>query len=118
MILFGKRLKKLRTDANMTQQQLGDALNVTKVCICNYESGNRIPSIEILGDICNIFKVDMNYLIGTDSYVVSDNDSSYGIIMANEEINFIKELRRHKELYDNFMDNPKRTIEFMEKKIR
>ena len=118
MILFDKRLKKLRTDANMTQQQLGDILNVTKVSICNYESGNRMPSMETLLDICDLFKVDLNYLIGSDIYVVSDNDESYGLRVAKEEINVMRELRKHSDLYNSLMDDPKRTLEFIEKKIR
>lgn len=118
MNLFAKRLKELRTNAGMTQQQLGDALNVTKVSICNYESGNRMASIDILIDISNLFKVDLDYLIGTDTYVVSDNSENYGVRMAKEEISIIKELRKHSDLYNSFLDDPKRTIELIEKKLR
>jgi hypothetical protein len=38
--------------------------------------------------------------------------------MSNEEINLIKELRKHQELYINFIDDSRRTIELIEKKIR
>lgn len=118
MVLFSKRLKKLRLEANLTQEQLGNVLNVTKACISSYESGNRMPSIETLIDIANMFKVDLDYLIGTDSYVISDNNADYGIRMSNEEINLIKELRKHSDLYNSLVDDPKRTIELIEKKIR
>ena len=118
MNLFNKRLKKLRIDAGMTQQQLGDLINVTKVSICNYESGNRMPSIDTLIDISNLFKVDLDYLIGTDSYVVSDNAENYGLRMAKEEIDLIRELRKHSDLYNGLIDDTKRTIELIEKKIR
>ena len=118
MVLFSKRLKKLRLEANYTQEQLGGMLNVTKACISSYESGNRMPSIETLVDIANLFKVDLDYLIGTDSYVISDNSSDYGIRMSNEEIDLIKELRKHSDLYNSLVDDSKRTIELIEKKIR
>lgn len=118
MVLFSKRLKKLRLDANLTQEQLGEKINVTKACISSYESGNRMASIETLIDIANLFKVDLDYLIGTDNYVVSDNTENYGLRMSNEEIDLIKELRKHSDLYHNLVDNPKRTIELIEKKIR
>ena len=75
----------------MTQKELGDAINVTKVSICCYEKGTRVPSLETLIDISNLFKVDLNYLIGNDTYVVSENNQSYGIKMSNEEIALIKE---------------------------
>ena len=116
MVLFSKRLKELRKEAGLTQQELGDKLNLTKVSICSYENGTRMASIETLIDISNLFKVDLDYLIGTETYVVSDKDESYGIRMANEEINLIKELRKHPDLYNNMIDDPKRMIELIEKK--
>lgn len=118
MVLFSKRLKKLRTDANLTQQQLGDKLNVTKVSICSYEKGTRMASIETLIDIANLFKVDLDYLIGTDNYVISDNNQEYGLRMSEEEINLIRELRSHPDLYQKLMYEPKRTIELISKKLR
>ena len=118
MILFGKRLRELRNAANLTQKQLGAKLSVTKVSISGYENSTRMASIETLVDIANLFKVDLDYLIGTDSYVVSDNSEEYGIRMANEEINLIQELRKHMDLYNNLLNDPKRTIELIEKKLR
>lgn len=118
MILFGKRLKNLRIEAGLTQKQLGEKLSVTKVSISSYENGTRMASIETLIDIANLFNVDLDYLVGTDTYVVSDNSEKYGLRMAKEEINIIKELRNHSDLYNSLLDNPKRTIELIEKKIR
>ena len=43
MLLFGSRLKKLRQKAGMTQSELGEKVNVTKVSICCYEKGTRTP---------------------------------------------------------------------------
>ena len=118
MNLFSKRIKELRKAAGLTQQQLGDKLNVTKGSICSYENGTRMASIEILIEMCNIFRVDLDYLIGTDSYIVSDRNENYGLRMANEEIDLIIELRKHLDLYTNLINNQKRTIELIEKKIR
>lgn len=118
MNLFSKRIKELRKEAGLTQQELGDKLNLTKVSICSYEKGLRMASIDTLIDISNLFKVDIDYLIGTDTYVVSEKDEMYGLRMAKEEIAFIKELRKHSELYNNLITDTKRTIELIEKKIR
>ena len=117
MVLFSKRLKELRKEAGLTQQELGDKLNLTKGSICSYENGTRMASIEVLIDVSNLFKVDLDYLIGTDSYVVSDTNEDYGLRMAKEEIELIVELRKHSDLYENLINNQKRTIELIEKKI-
>ncbi len=118
MVLFGRRLKELRKENKMTQKELGDAINVTKVSICCYEKGTRVPSLETLIDISNLFKVDLDYLIGNDTYVVSDKNKTYGIKMSNEEIRLIKELRKHIDIYLKLIDNPQRMLELIDKKIR
>ena len=118
MVLFGKRLRELRRKSKMTQQQLGDEVNITKVSICCYEKGTRVPSLETLIDLSRIFNVTLDYLIGNDEYIVSDNNASYGLKVSDEEIELIKELRKNQNLYSKMLNDPKRTIELISKKIR
>lgn len=117
-MLFSKRLRELRKKNNMTQSDLGKLINVTKVSICGYEKGSRAPTIETLMDLADVFKVDINYLLGYDSYVVSDSEKENYMAVANDEIELIKELRNHIDLYNKIIEDPKRMIEFMEKKVR
>lgn len=118
MLLFGKRLKELRLAAGLTQQQLGDMINVTKVSICCYEKGTRTPTLDTLIDLANTFHVDYSYFLGGDTYVVAEEQPEYGLSMAKEEIEFIEELRKHIDLYRRFMSDPKRAIKLIEKKTR
>lgn len=118
MVLFGRRLKELRKEHGITQKELGDAVNVTKVSICCYENGTRIPSLETLIDLANYFKVELDYLIGNDTYAVSEENSDYGIKMSNSEIELIMELRKHIELYSKLIDEPKRMLDLIDKKVR
>ena len=41
-MLLGERLKELRMERNMSQQELGNLLGITKVSVCGYENGTRI----------------------------------------------------------------------------
>lgn len=116
--VLGKRLKELRISKNMTQQQIGDLTNVTKVSICCYEKGTRVPSLETLLDLADIFKVDVDYLVGNDLHVIAENDESYGLNISKEELIVIRELRKNLNLYNNLIDNPKRTIELINKKLK
>lgn len=102
----------------MTQQELGDLINVTKVSICCYEKGTRTPTLDTLMELAKVFSVDVNYFLGQDSFVIADSDSSYGAHMAKEEIDIIMELRKHTTLYEKLLDDPKRMIEFISKQIR
>lgn len=61
---FPTRLKELRTEGKLTQEQLGEKINVTKVSISGYESGNRKPDIETLQRIADFFNVSVDFLLG------------------------------------------------------
>lgn len=118
VLLIGKRIRDLRKENKMTQTELGKKLNLTKVSISCYENGSRLPSLETLYKICDIFGVILPYLAGRDRYIINEEVENYAPFnMASEEINFIKELRNHEELYTLIIDDPKRTIELIKKKL-
>jgi transcriptional regulator with XRE-family HTH domain len=65
---FGARLKKLRLEKDMTQEQLGKIFNVTNVGIAKWESNDRFPDKVTLVNIAEYFHVTIDYLLGrTDS---------------------------------------------------
>lgn len=63
---FGKRLKTLRTQAGMTQQQLACRIGVTKSVISFYELQERSPSPQVLVKLARIFHVSTDYLLGLE----------------------------------------------------
>lgn len=64
MFEFGNRLSELRKQNHMTQQVLSERLCVTKATVSSYETGNRLPSYDILIRIAYIFHVSVDYLLG------------------------------------------------------
>lgn len=118
MSILGSRIKDLRKNEKMTQKDLGKLVNVTKVSICCYENGSRLPSLEILEDLAEVFKVSVDYLLGRDAFVVSDNKSNYSIKMSNEEISFIKEIRKYDKVRELIISDPKRTAELINNKLK
>ena len=117
MVLLGKRIKEQRKKMNLTQEELGHLINVTNVIICCYENGTRTPTLETLKVLAETFNVDINYLLGNDSYEIADGDNSYGIYMSQEEITFIKEIRKNNSIHKMMIDDPKRFVELINKKI-
>ena len=115
MLVFGKRLKELRKNAHLTQQQLGDMVDVTKVSICCYENGTRTPTLDTLVDLANSLNVSLIYLLGADG-TVSDKETKMNV--AKDEIELIKELRKHIKLYEKLLDDPKTMLELFEKNIK
>lgn len=66
MKIFGERLKRLRTNRHMTQDELGEIFNppLAQSTIGTYERGVRQPSLENLIIISNYFNVSIDYLLG------------------------------------------------------
>ena len=73
VLYFGARLRKLRKESELTQQQLADKLDVTKASISAYETNAKYPSIEVLIKIANTFNVSSDYLLGISQNVQFDN---------------------------------------------
>ena len=117
-MLLGRRIKSLRKEKGLTQEELGKMINVTKVSICCYEKETRFPTLETLLALAEVFNVDVNYFFGSDEYLIAEQGENYGVFAAKEEIEFIKEIRKKRNLYNKMIDDPKRFIELMEIKMR
>lgn len=63
---FGSKLKELRINARLTQEQLGKQIGVTKSVISFYELQERSPSPDVLVKLAKVFHVSTDYLLGLD----------------------------------------------------
>jgi transcriptional regulator with XRE-family HTH domain len=61
---LGKRLLALRTEAGLTQDELGDKVGVTGKSINVYETGRGAPSYHVLIRLADYFGVTLDYLCG------------------------------------------------------
>ncbi len=118
MYVFGKRLRELRKEKGLTQEQLGDLVGVTKVSICCYENGTRTPTLETLVDLADVLNTRITTLIATDYFAVSEEDEEYTLNIAKDELAILKSLRNHTKLYEMLLEEPKRTLDYLEQKVR
>ena len=56
-VKIGKRIKTLRTEKNMTAEDLGKALGISSSAVNMYECGQRVPRDEIKISIAEFFGV-------------------------------------------------------------
>jgi transcriptional regulator with XRE-family HTH domain len=61
---FGERLKELREEQKLTQEQLAEQLGTSKPTINRYEKNIREPEYDTLINIADYFKVSIDYLLG------------------------------------------------------
>ncbi len=66
MFDFGLRLKELRVQHKLSQEQLGRRVDRSKSVISSYENNLKMPSVDILKEFALIFNVSLDYLVGID----------------------------------------------------
>ncbi len=66
MFELGVRLRQLREQRKWTQEDLGRKVDRSKSVICSYESGLKVPPLEILVQFADIFHVSLDWLAGLD----------------------------------------------------
>ena len=54
------RVRQLRSDAGMTQSDLGDALGVSRQTINSIEGGRYLPSLPLAFRIARLFDVELD----------------------------------------------------------
>ena len=66
-MVFGKKLKELRNERSLTQEQFAQILNVSKTTICQWETFKQEPSLNALIAIAHYFDVSVDYLLIADN---------------------------------------------------
>lgn len=72
MVEFGERLRQLRKERNLTQQQLAELIGVKNGVISFYELGDRTPSPAVLRKLALALHVTSDYLLGIERSAMVD----------------------------------------------
>ena len=63
---FHEKLQELRKNRGLTQEELAEALYVSRTAISKWESGRGYPSIDSLKEISNYFSVTIDDLLSSE----------------------------------------------------
>lgn len=61
---FATRLKELRTEKGVSQQEVATVVRMSKMAVSHWESGHSEPSISQLILLSEFFGVTVDYLVG------------------------------------------------------
>ena len=86
---FGQVIKRLRRNADMTQEQLAEMLSISPQAISRWETDTAMPDISFLRPLSNIFGVTADELLGIDVSRVNDTVDNF----KNEIAELYKEHR-------------------------
>ena len=58
------RIRNLREDSDLTQQQVGEAINVPQRTYAYYENGQRMVPPHVLCALADYYKVSVDFILG------------------------------------------------------
>lgn len=93
MCKMANRIKRCRTDKNMTQEELAEKLGLKKSAIAKYENG-RVENIKrsTIEEMSNIFNCKPSYLMGWDDQ--KERLSSFYLTLNEHESKLVNEYRK------------------------
>ena len=90
MLNFGQKIKKLRTDAGLSQAMLAEHIGVSVQSISNWECNNTMPDISQIVPLASILCVSTDYLLGVGFDEKADNETlirNVNTVWANYSVN-------------------------------
>lgn len=61
---LSERIVFLRKQKKLTQEKVGEMVNMSQRSVANWESGDRSPSLSTLIELSELFNVSLDYLLG------------------------------------------------------
>ncbi|MEB3520920.1 helix-turn-helix domain-containing protein [Streptococcus sp. S2(2023)] len=62
------RLKELRKEKGLTQQQLAEKIGTTKLTVSNWENGKHVIKTSTAKELAELFNVNVEYLLGDSEF--------------------------------------------------
>ncbi|MEE0919846.1 MAG: helix-turn-helix domain-containing protein [Lachnospiraceae bacterium] len=73
---FNEKLQELRKSRGLTQEELAEALFVSRTAISKWESGRGYPSIDSLKQISNYFSISIDELLSGEKLItIAENEN-------------------------------------------
>ena len=72
---IGKNIKYYRNTLGLTQTELANMLYITRQALSSYEKGIRLPDINMLTAMADIFDITIDSLVGREREISGPNTS-------------------------------------------
>lgn len=110
--MLGDIIYNLRKEAGFSQEYLGNLVNVSTSSIGMYEQNRRLPNIETLVSICDIFAVSSDYLLER-----SNNRSPYKKASKENELLISKRILELMEELDMDISSVSSTTKIQKQRL-
>lgn len=97
---FYKHLREARKANSLTQEELAEKADISRVMVSRYETGAVIPTLEVLVSLADALGVSTDYLLGRSEHESAANSPSsnqlkHNILSAQDDLPKNKEELRH-----------------------
>lgn len=106
---FSDKLIQLRKQRGLSQQQLAEALGLSRSAIGMYETGKREPDMDVLQLFSDYFNADMNTLVSPPSQETSELGELLETLRNREDMRMLFKLAR-----DATPEDVKKAVEIIE----
>lgn len=85
---FGEKLKALRTERGLTQEQLAAKLYVSRTAVSKWETGGGSPNLDSLQVVARLFDVSVDDLLSADDLIVLARDERRSTARSSGMLSF------------------------------
>lgn len=82
-LMFGQKLKELRSSRNQTQQRLADYLGISRAAYSHFENSRNDPDRETIVKLADYFDVSTDYLLGRGNREYENPESKSQTVAAH-----------------------------------
>lgn len=115
--MLGQRIKEARLAQGLSQEELGSLIDVTKATISWYESNSRTPTLGNFVKLITVLNLNAEYALGREISVVNEN-LNYAVKVSKKDLEIISTFKKYKNMYNKLYEDPKRTIELIDRKLK
>lgn len=95
-IKIGEFIARKRKERELTQMQFAELVGVSNKTVSKWETGARMPDVEIMQDVCDALRVTVNEFLAGEEFTEKEyrKRSEDNVIGLVQELHEIKETRR------------------------
>lgn len=104
MINISEKISSLRKAHNLTQEALGEAVGVSAQAVSKWEKGDSLPDISVIPDICKVFGISADTLLGNEGNMTSKLyfDKALEVCKPGDRTRMIQKLMELEDGIKNF----------------
>lgn len=77
---FNEKLQQLRKNKGLTQEELAQAIYVSRTAVSKWESGRGYPNIDSLKELAKFFSVTVDELLSPDEIIIAAEEEKQELI--------------------------------------